>query len=1255
MALPEVGLQAVIAGLPGFNAGAKAISQAYDNLEKKASNVEKATHVMGSAFSAVTAPLSSLGNQIVGLGDNVLRFGGIAGGIALAGVTALTAGIVALGGVALTETAKYERMSLSIQNLVAREISQGQVVEQQKQVLASLTKKESDELKKLSEGLDNEVNDRTVLGARIEEQKERIRQLTAQYGENGLVVIKERAELQGMELDYADLTREIEEHQARIDELGGKEGQLVTVMEKVRVGQISMSDAMKQAGPRAQDLLKWIQMLAIQSPFTQEGIADAFRTSIAYGFTTEKAQKLTTAMVDFTAATGKSEQAAGLIALALGQIQARGKLSAQELRQLSEQGVGVNKILEDMGFSLDDVTNGLVPVDDFIEAVVSDMEVFKGAAKEQSNTLAGLTGSLEDLKSIALREFFTSTFDAIRPYAADFVNWLTEASVQTGAIKELGTTLGNYVGEALKSIGKFIATIKAGGLAVFSKYLGAEGIPLWYELKELIGKISGELKGLNVKSLTSSFMTLGSKAIPLITKGLSFLNDHFEEFKAALMGIKTLIQGAVFASLAVKIMSLASPINLIITLAGLLGVAWSENWYGIQDTVLPIITQIGDALGRIQSAFQEGGLAGVFATISTEVNTAFSQISFGESGGLLENWAGQILANIPTVLTTVTSSIASFLSEQWPTIQASLIEWGNNFWSWAYDASVRAGEALMIVAAAIFTWASSPEAQTQMATIGQSLGTMIVTGIQSGGSNVDTLGLVILNIAAALASAATLVAGSLILVGGQLLAGIISGILEKATGAEWKVMTIAEFKALGNMIGQTDWKAVGSGLMAKITEGLTSMLAVIKKPFEEGVKAWKKVITETKWAELGINIIAGIVKGLKSKVNQVYEFLKEMAKEAIAQAMAVFGVESPSTVFADIGSNIILGLVQGLESGEALTQKAYDKAFGIDRAILSIKNLSALAIRETKKSYSSFIADSKAHLAQNLMLKVFRSNSDAILNATDRLEAFKAASRNAGVDFARILGSTWASTGERAMSAFLKAFDAKRAEAQSKFQKMLLDGAKKAIDVSSKMIDLAQEGVNRLKTDIDTLSRGLEQNLPEIMLGDQVLTAAEAHALLNQKLEEQKALQQDINELQENEAKLSFLQKQISLMEIATKAGLNIKDIFGGLQFGLDASLPDLITATNNIVQAMIEQINSDLQIASPSKVMSRIGQQTMAGFIQGMNSMRDNIVVPIAQTLTGNTTNQRVTNYNFDMTVNSVASPQAVIRQFEVARAMVG
>ncbi len=216
----------------------------------------------------------------------------------------------------------------------------------------------------------------------------------------------------------------------------------------------SMQQAMAMSGGRAQELLGWIQKLAIESPFKSEDVSAAFRLSLAMGFTTGEAQRLTKAMIDFSAGTGASGDTMERVARALGQIQSKGKLSAEELNQLTEAGLGVNAILtEAFGISgaelADRMQRGLIPAKDAIEALTVSLERdFGGAAKAQANTISGLISSMSEIGELSSRNLFAGMFQSAQPYVADVVGVLTSPEFQTG-VAALGTMLGEYTATGL--------------------------------------------------------------------------------------------------------------------------------------------------------------------------------------------------------------------------------------------------------------------------------------------------------------------------------------------------------------------------------------------------------------------------------------------------------------------------------------------------------------------------------------------------------------------------------------------------------------------------------------------------------------------------------------------------------------------------------------------------------------------------------------------------------------------------------------
>lgn len=231
---------------------------------------------------------------------------------------------------------------------------------------------------------------------------------------------------------------------------------------------LGMADAMAQAGPRAEELLNWIQQLAIKSPFDMEGVAVAFKTAQAYGFTANEAQVLTQAMIDFTTATGQGSDVMGRVAYALGQIRNTGKVLTQDLRQLMNAGVDVGYILKQMGYTLEDVKSGIVSSDAFLKQFVTTMQDdFGGAAAASSTTLRGLINTLGDIKKIGLRELFGPAIEAALPYLAAFAEKLQSLMPLVSYFGELIGIATKWLIEHKSAILTTIAAITAGVAAFF--------------------------------------------------------------------------------------------------------------------------------------------------------------------------------------------------------------------------------------------------------------------------------------------------------------------------------------------------------------------------------------------------------------------------------------------------------------------------------------------------------------------------------------------------------------------------------------------------------------------------------------------------------------------------------------------------------------------------------------------------------------------------------------------------------------------
>jgi tape measure domain-containing protein len=256
----------------------------------------------------------------------------------------------------------------------------------------------------------------------------------------------------------------------------------LTAKELVQAGAANdFNEALGLSSRMAQETLRWLEALTIQSPFEADDVASAFQLAQGYGFLASAtssvseaqglgivtAQRLTQAMLNQVAATGRSPEVMSRVALALGQINANGKVTAEEINQLAEAGINARRVLADRftGGSVpelnDLVSRGLIPANEAILALVEDMEIMGSAAQQMGETWPGLIASLSDIATIGLRTLFAPALDQIRPFIVQLVGALQGPAVQ-GVLQSIGANLGTFVGGGISRVQSLLGSFAAG-------------------------------------------------------------------------------------------------------------------------------------------------------------------------------------------------------------------------------------------------------------------------------------------------------------------------------------------------------------------------------------------------------------------------------------------------------------------------------------------------------------------------------------------------------------------------------------------------------------------------------------------------------------------------------------------------------------------------------------------------------------------------------------------------------------------------
>ena len=233
--------------------------------------------------------------------------------------------------------------------------------------------------------------------------------------------------------------------------------QTLSAVELVEAGQFdSVKSALGAAGEEAENTLLILQDLALYSPFTTREIADGNRLLRVYGFLSDEAETLTTALVDFASGGGLDPEKLDRIQLAIGQIRAEGRLLARDSLQLSQAGVKpLEAISQKTGKTIAELQEmqrlGQISASLAIESIYDWMIEFEGSGERVSDTLNGVISSIKDAAEIGSRDLFKNIFKETLPLLQGIRDTLASYEFRAGIVV-IGEILGKTIADALFSV-----------------------------------------------------------------------------------------------------------------------------------------------------------------------------------------------------------------------------------------------------------------------------------------------------------------------------------------------------------------------------------------------------------------------------------------------------------------------------------------------------------------------------------------------------------------------------------------------------------------------------------------------------------------------------------------------------------------------------------------------------------------------------------------------------------------------------------
>jgi tape measure domain-containing protein len=175
------------------------------------------------------------------------------------------------------------------------------------------------------------------------------------------------------------------------------------------------ADSMSEASGYTQELLGWISELSIATPFGVDIVSETVSLSMAMGWSIDATKEMTTAILNYSAAQGLSNDVMERIIYNFAQMRQAGKVTGTELRDLARGAfMPVNDVLEEAARMLDisadnmqefreAAASGAIDVETFFQAFINlSNREFPNAARNMNFTMAAVIDNVKDVFRVFL-------------------------------------------------------------------------------------------------------------------------------------------------------------------------------------------------------------------------------------------------------------------------------------------------------------------------------------------------------------------------------------------------------------------------------------------------------------------------------------------------------------------------------------------------------------------------------------------------------------------------------------------------------------------------------------------------------------------------------------------------------------------------------------------------------------------------------------------------------------------------------------
>lgn len=357
----------------------------------------------------------------------------------------------------------------------------------------------------------------------------------------------------------------------------------------------------------ASDFMKTLQEHSINTIFDYQGLADASKKLLAYGIEYENLMFIMNGLTDLGAMSGDKDSLTR-IARALGQIYTKGKLSAEEMRQLADAYVPIYEIVQS-SFGLTDDQMGRVgdlklPAHEVINAVVDYANAEFGSVGDAAMyTITGLENRVVDTLKVmgtAMIQPITTAYKSFLAYVSNGLATIREEFNAGG----FGAVFEHLVPDprTQQTIRQFIANVQNLFMSLVS-----------------VGTVAGQVFGGFAYVLVTAF-NIAAPIITGFTNVLAALLNAFLSTRTGATLLRIALIGAAGAFVVLKVHALGALVITAVTKA-VVGLSKALMLLAAIVSKHPILSLIaGLAVGlvgvSVASKGANGAISGLFDTLS---------------------------------------------------------------------------------------------------------------------------------------------------------------------------------------------------------------------------------------------------------------------------------------------------------------------------------------------------------------------------------------------------------------------------------------------------------------------------------------------------------------------------------------------------------------------------------------------------------------------------------------------------------------